>query len=161
MPLPIFILARGAIPNFAFVNLRFRNRHHLLSECAEVFKCCWLRFAHQWTCSIDTSFRLIVSISTSSIFPLTLNRPSINGKRSLPFRGTLHSTNLKLSRRNICIFSPLGLADTKDRVQSTESPENARLTSSRNNALVASILSKICVGVRFVSDELGERKGVG
>lgn len=165
MPLPILILARRAVLNFALVDLRFRHRHHSLRESAEVLKCRWLGLTHsdEWICSIDTSFRLMARIPTSSIFPFTLNRSvrSINGKRSLPFRGTSHITTLKLSRRNIRIFSSLVVADTKDSVQSTESPANARLTSSRNNALAASILSKICVGVRFVSDELGERKGVG
>lgn len=45
MTLPILILARGAVLDFALVNLRFRDRHHLLGQFSELLKRCWLRFA--------------------------------------------------------------------------------------------------------------------
>lgn len=95
---------------------------------------------------------------------LTLNRSilSFSGKRSLPFSGTSHiAIAPSLSRKNIRISSPRRLADTKNSVQSTESPANAALTSSLLKLLAFSIFWKIWVGVSAISEALGELVGAG
>ena len=38
MPLPIFILTRSAVLDFAFIDLRFRDRHHSRGQLSELLK---------------------------------------------------------------------------------------------------------------------------